>query len=55
MNDMTFQNLSLVVGLSMALTPFLAHFGKKIEQYYNNKKYKTSKKYKSLMPKIKLL
>jgi CPA2 family monovalent cation:H+ antiporter-2 len=46
MNDMTFQNLSLVVGLSMAVTPFLAHFGKKIEQHCNNKKYNNLKQVK---------
>ena len=43
MDNMTFQNLSLVVGLSMAVTPFLANIGKKIEQHYNKKKYKKLK------------
>ena len=39
MDNMTFQNLSLVVGLSMAVTPFLASIGKKIEHSHNKKKY----------------
>jgi len=44
LTDEIFQNISLVVGLSMAITPLLAMAGKKLEDYISNKNTKKDKK-----------
>jgi CPA2 family monovalent cation:H+ antiporter-2 len=43
LTDEIFQNISLIVGLSMAITPLLANAGKKLEDYISKKKIPNNK------------